>query len=276
MAERISIKEGWESLKIIDEKMKETTKLMKKSAEKLNNYTLSNLTSDRDASLQFSSIIEEQKQINHNIMSNMDYVSDKIHLIQNSVIGDPNNFSQVGTILDRLTELEHSILPDPLKWPWLPILNIGPITTQEENFSSILLALLYKMVDYAKTHAYYKQTKFPLNSNIGYNHLRFERSYYNIRQYCNNAVGVVPAEFSRAVLSIASGLHYGLILTDCVEIGFTENIKLIKHTNVFDDLEADYSDLIEVVFATCPFEIKLGTKEFFLSLPFPRYHKESK
>ena len=48
MAERISIK-GWESLKIIDEKMKETTKLMKESAEKLNNYTLSNLTSDRDA-----------------------------------------------------------------------------------------------------------------------------------------------------------------------------------------------------------------------------------
>ena len=113
MAERISIKEGWESLKIIDEKMKETTKLMKESAEKLNNYTLSNLTSDRDASLQFSSIIEEQKQINHNIMSNMDYVSDKIHLIQNSVIGDPNNFGQVGTILDGLTELEHSILPDP-------------------------------------------------------------------------------------------------------------------------------------------------------------------
>ena len=272
MTERISIKEN--SLKIIDEQMKETTKLAKTSLEKLNNYPLPDFISSSNSS-QFLSIIEEQKQINRNIIENMEHISNKIHLIQNSVIGDPNNLGQVGTILARLIELERNVLPDSTQWPRLPMLNNNPITTQEENISSILLALLHTMVEYAKTNANYVQTQFPLNSNIGDDHLRFERRFYNIQRLSNNAVGIVPAEFSRAILSIANGLHYGLILTDCVDLAAANNIKIIKHTKSFDELEAVYSNLIDVIFTNCPFEIKLGTKEFFLSLPFPNYCKDN-
>ena len=131
------------------------------------------------------------------------------------------------------------------------------------------------MVEYAKINAKYGQIKFPLNSNIGDDHLRFERRFYNIQRLFNDAVGIVPAEFRQAILSIANGLHYGLVLIDCVDIAASNNMKIIRHTKSFDELETVYSNLIDVIFTKCPFEIKIGTKKFFLSLPFPSYHKDN-
>ena len=144
VTERIPITEKDDSLKIIDERIKETTKLAKESTKKLDDYIFPDFINGSNSS-QFSSVIEEQKQINRNIIENMEHISSKIYLIQNSVIGDPNNLGQVGTILARLTELERNVLPDSTQWPRLPVLNGNPITTQEENISSILLALLYQI-----------------------------------------------------------------------------------------------------------------------------------
>jgi hypothetical protein len=274
MTDELSIKENEDSLRIIEKKLKETAELSKKSLEKLNNYSLSDFTNTRDPLSKIFPIIDEQKKVIQNIHSTVNFLSEKIRTIQNSVIGDPNNLSQVGTILERLEQLERRIVPDPAQWPYSHILNANPITTQEENQANVLLTLLYEMVEYAKVNAGYKQIKFPLNSNIGESHLRFERRFYNIRKLCQDGIGVVDKEFIQAVLSIANYLHDGLILTSCLDIGAPDNIKLIKHRKSFDELGIFYAKTIEHIFENCPFEIKDGVKESFLSLPFPKYYKD--
>jgi len=274
MANESSIKENEDSLSVIEKKLKETAELSKKSLEKLNNYSLSDFTNTRDPLLQILPIIDEQKQVIQNIHSTVNFVSEKIRTIQNSVIGDPNNLSQVGTILDRLEQLERRIVPDPMQWPYPHILNAHPLITQEENQSSVLLSLLYEMVEYAKVNAGYRQIKFPLNSNIGESHLRFERRFYNIRKLCQDGIGVVDEEFLQAILLIANSLYFGLILTSCLEIGVADNIKLIKHRKSFDELGTIYTKTIEHIFEKCPFEVKPGIKDSFLSLPFPGYYKD--
>lgn len=262
-------------LEDLNEKIKETTELTKKSLEKLNNYSLdASSTNIENPSSKILFLIKEQKQINRNITQNINYISQKIQLIQDSIIGDPNNLSQVGTILDRLTQLERNVLSDPSVWPSLQILTSKPIITQEENISHNLLTLLYAMVDYAKVNSNYKQMKFPLNSNLGESHLRFERKYHNIKFLCRNAIGIINPEFLQSVLLIASHLYFGLILSSCLEIGVAENIKIIKHRKSFDDIKKIYSPTIEIIFQKCPFKVKPGVKEFFLSLPFPGYYKD--
>jgi len=274
MADELSIKENEDSLGIIEKKLKETAELSKKSLEKLNNYSLSDFTTTQDPLSKIRPIIDEQKRVIQNIHSTVNFLSEKIRTVQNSVIGDPNNLSQVGTILDRLEQLERRVVPDPMQWPYPHILNANPITTQEKNQSHTLLSLLYEMVEYAKANAKDRQIKFPLNSNIGESHLRFERRFYNVRKLCHDGIGVVNEEFLQAILLIANQLHYGLILTSCLDIGASDNIKLIKHRKSFDELGTIYAKTIEHIFEKCPFEVKQGIKESFLSLPFPKYYKD--
>lgn len=272
--DNISLDNPTNTLKIIDEKLKETAELAKKSQENLKNYAFDSLSSPQNTTSKISSIIKEQERINRNILQNIDGISQKIRIIQESIIGDPTNLSQVGTILDRLNQLERNVLPDPTSWPRLPILAMNQINTQEENISHNLLAMLHEMVEYAKVNAGAKQIKFPLNSNIGDSHLRFERRYHNIKFLCTNSIGIVNYDFLQSVLLIANHLYFGLILTDCLEVGMDRNIKIIKHRKQFDEIEKIYSSTIDVIFDKCPFEVRSGTKESFLALPFPGYYKD--
>lgn len=262
------------SLKIIDKKIEETFELIKKSQNRLKNYSFDDSSSKDSSSSKISNLIKEQEQINRDIIQNINYISQKIRIIQESIIGDPTNLGQVGTILDRLNQLERNVLPDPTSWPSLPILAINQINTQEENISHNLLAMLHEIVEYAKVNAGARQIKFPLNSNIGESHLRFERRYYNIKFLYRNSIGIVNYDFLRSILLIANHLYFGLILTDCLELGVDKNIKIIKHRKEFDELKKIYSLTIDVIFDKCPFEVKPGTKESFLALPFPGYYKD--